>query len=129
MKETVEARFQLKDENGNAVTDTEGKVQWEEVSVEYDFGDDLDAAVELCGADVVYSQYKSNAKVALQGIMRAKLKASLPSDQIQAIADAWKPGMVAERTAVDPATAIQNAFNTWSDEKKAEFLAKLGIQM
>lgn len=129
MKETVEAKYQMKDENGNAITDDEGKVMYEEVTVEYDFGDDLDAAVALCGADVVFSQYKANAKVALQGILRAKKKAGLADAAIQTVADAWKPGMVAERTAVDPAVAIQNAFATWTDEKKANFLAKLGVQV
>jgi hypothetical protein len=127
-KETIEAKYQLKDENNNAIVDEEGKPTWQVESVEYDFGDNLDDAVDLCGADVVYSQYKANAKVALQGIIRAKMKAGLDNDAIQAVCDAWKPGMVAERTAVDPATAIQNAFATWSDEKKAEFLAKLGVQ-
>jgi hypothetical protein len=127
MKEAVEAKFQLKDENGNAIVDEEGKVQYDSCVVEYDFGDDLDGAVDLCGAETVFSNYKANAKVALQGIMRSKLKAGLAEDQIQTVVDAWKPGMVAERVAVDPSTAIANAWDTWSPEKKAAFLEKLGV--
>lgn len=128
-KETVEAKMQLKDEHNNAVLDEEGKPTWQLNEVEFDFGDDLDGAVDLCGADVVFSQYKANAKVALQGIIRAKTKAGLEPSAIQTLVNAWKPGMVAERTSVDPATAIKNAFATWSDEKKAEFLSQLGVEI
>ena len=126
--ETVKARYQVKDEEGNTVLDGEGKPSWQEAEVEYDFGDDLDGAVDLCGAETVFSNFKANATVALQGLMRSKLKAGLGADQIAALVSAWKPGMVMEKTQVDPATAIKNAFNTWSPEKKAEFLASLGVQ-
>lgn len=126
--ETVKARYQVKDEEGNTVMDDDGKPMWAEAEVEYDFGDDLDGAIDLCGAETVFSNYKANATVALQGLIRSKLKAGVPADQIQEIVAAWRPGMVMEKTQVDPATAIKNAFNTWSPEKKAEFLASLGVE-
>jgi hypothetical protein len=128
MKESVKARMQEKDENGNAIL-IEGVASWKESTVEYDFGDDLNAATELCGADVVFSQYKANATVALQSIIRSSLKAGLTPDQIQTKVSTWKPGMVMAVEKVDPQTAIKNAFATWSPEKKAEFLASLGIQV
>ena len=128
-REVVEAKYQLKDEHGNTLTDEEGKANYSGVQVEYDFGDDLDGAVALAGAEVVFSNYKANSKVALQSIMRAKNKAGVYADTIQAFVDTWKPGMVIERTAVAPENAIMNAFPNWSDEKKAEFLAKLGVEM
>ncbi len=126
-KEAIEARYQMKDENGNAVTDEDGKVLWDAIAVDYDFGSTLDDAIALCGEEAVHSQYKANSRVALQAIIRAKKKAGLDNTAIQAIVAAWKPGMVIEKTQIDPAVAIQNAFSTWSDEKKAKFLAKLGI--
>ncbi len=125
MKELVEARFQLKDENGNTLVDEDGKVTYNSTTIEYDFGDSLDDAIEKCGADVVFSQFKANSKVALQSIVRTKLKAGLNTEQIQALADAWKPGMVIEKVTIDPAQAIQAAFATWSDEKKQEFINSL----
>ena len=127
MKETVEAKWQVKDSDGNVMTDEEGKAVYKEVSVEFDFGDDLDAAVDLCGADAVFSNYKANAKVGLQSILRAKGKAGISADQIQTIADGWKPGMVVEKTVVDPESAIANAWDTWSPEKRQAFLEKLGV--
>lgn len=126
--ETVEAKYQVKDKDGNVVLNEEGQPTWKQATVEYDFGDNLDSAVELAGAEAVHSNYKANAKVGLQSIVRAKLKAGLSVDQIQALVDAWKPGMVIEKTQVDPAVAIQNAFSSWSPEKQAEFLASLGVQ-
>ena len=97
-KETISARYQVKDENSNAVLDADGKPVWQEADVTFDFGDDLDQAVALCGAESVYSNYKANATVALQGIIRAKLKSGMTTDQIQAIVDAWKPGTVLGKT-------------------------------
>lgn len=126
-KETISARYQVKDENSNAVLDADGKPVWQEADVTFDFGDDLDQAVALCGAESVFSNYKANATVALQGIIRAKLKSGMTTDQIQAIANAWKPGTVLGKTTVDPEQAIKSAFSTWSPEKQAAFLATLGV--
>ncbi len=126
-KQEVEARLQVKDENNNVVLDEEGKPTWASATVTYDFGDTLDDAISLCGKEAVHSNYVANAKVGLQAIVRAKVKAGLAADQIQAIVDGWKPGMVVEKTAVSPETAIKNAFSNWSPEKRAAFLAELGV--
>jgi hypothetical protein len=129
--EQVEAKYQVKDEHGNAVmdTDAEGKQTplYNGASVSYDFGDDLDAAVSLCGAEAVFSNYVANAKVALQGIVRAKLKAGMTTEGIQELVNAWKPGMVMAKTQVNPEEALMAAFPTWSAEKQQAFLAKLGV--
>lgn len=126
-EEMVGARFQVKDENGNAVLNDEGKAIWEEGEVAYDFGDDLNAAVDLCGEEAVHSQYKSAARVTLQGIIRAKMKDGLSMDAIQDVVNAWKPGVAIAKTVVDPATAVAAAYDSWSDEKKAAFLKELGV--
>lgn len=125
--EQLDARFQLKDENGNVQVDEEGKPSWQSASVQFDFGDDLNQASEMFGAEVVFSLYKAQAKVAGQALIRAKLKSGLPTDQLQGIFDAWKPGMVMERVSVNPEDAIKAAFASWSPEKQAEFLSKLGV--
>lgn len=127
-QETVTARYQTKDENNAAVLDSDGKAIWQEAEVTYDFGDDLDQAVANCGAEAVFSNYKANATVALQGILRAKLKAGHSNEQIQSLVSAWKPGTVLAKTAVDPEQAVKSAFASWSPEKKAAFLATLGVQ-
>ena len=123
--ENVVAKFQVKDTEGNVVLDDDGKVVMEECAVQFDFGDDLNAAVDLCGEEAVHSNYKANAKVQLQAIIRAKLKAGNTPDSIQAIVANWVPGMVMEKTAIDPVKAVENAYATWSSEKKLEFIARL----
>lgn len=125
--ELVSARYQVKDEEGNASLDADGKPIWEEGQVEFDFGDDLDAAVELAGTEAVHSQYVSAARVTLQGIVRSKMKSGLTMEAIQDIVSAWKPGVAVAKTAVDPATAVAAAFDSWPDEKKAAFLEQLGV--
>lgn len=127
MKKLIEARFQLKDAEGNVIMDEEGKPTWRSASAEYDFGDDLDASVELCGAETVHSNYVANATISLQSVIRAKLKAGLTPDQITTVVAGWKPGMVVEKTTIDPETAIKSAFSTWPVEKQREFLAGLGV--
>jgi hypothetical protein len=129
MKEVVDARYQLKDENNNVILDDEGKPTYFELSAEYDFGDDLDDSVEKFGSEVVHSNFRANAKVGVQGLMRSWSKAGLAQEQIQARLDNHKIGVTGEKVVVDPATAIQNAFATWPDEKKAEFLASLGVEV
>ena len=126
-KELVVAKMQLKDENGNAILDDEGKVTYNEASAEYDFGDNLDSAVELCGADTVYSNYRANSKVALQGVMRNLIKAGKTPDEIQSAVDGWKPGLVMEKVTVDPKAAFAAAFMNYPLEKKLEMLRNLGV--
>lgn len=123
--EQVTAKVTLKDEDDKPLKDAEGKNQYDEVTIDYDFGDDLNQAVELCGEEVVFSQFVSAAKVSLQGIMRAKLKAGLGQDAIQSFCNEWKPGMVVAKTTVDPIQATMDAFATWSPEKREEYIRQL----
>lgn len=125
--EQLDARYQLKDETGNVLVDEEGKPTWAQASINYDFGDDLNQASEMFGTEVVFSLYRAQAKVAGQALIRAKLKSGLPTDQLQGVFDVWKPGMVMERVSVNPEDAVKAAFASWSPEKQAEFLAKLGV--
>lgn len=121
MKEKIKAQVTIKDEQG-------APIETRSCEVEYDFGEDLEGAVALCGEDTVFSQYRRNAVVSLQSVMRSRMQAGQGQEEIQAYADTWKPGMVAERVQIDPSTAVIQAWDTWDDEKKAAFLAGLGIE-
>jgi len=125
--ETIAARYQVKDENNNAVLDAEGKAMWQECSVEYDLGDTLDGAAEKFGSDVVFSQFKANARVVIQGIIRAKLKAGLTPEKIQEFISTYVLGVAVEKTQVDPVAAVKAAFATWTPEKQKEYLRELGV--
>jgi len=123
--EQVTAKITLKDEENKPLKNEEGVTQYQEDTVDFDFGDDLNAAVELCGEEVVFSQYVSAAKVALQGVIRGKINAGLSHDAIQEAVSSWKPGMVMARVQVDPLEAVLAAAATWSPEKRQEYIDKL----
>lgn len=64
-------------------------------SVTYDFGDNLDEATSLFGADVVYARFKAASTVDLQALIRRHLDSDTPKTQaeIQELAAQWKPGI------------------------------------
>ena len=125
--ETISAKYQIKDESGNVQMDEEGKPLWAQITADYDFGDSLNHATEAVGEDIVFSLYKAQGRVALQAIVRTKKKAGMADEQIQEFVTNWKPGMILERTSVSHEDAIKAAFSSWSPEKQAEFLSKLGV--
>lgn len=64
-----------------------------ETSVEYNFGDTLEEAVELFGADVVFSRFKGAAVVDLQAMIRRLQKAGKTDKEIQEHCAQWKPSV------------------------------------
>ena len=126
-KQELKARYQEKDENGAAVVDGEGNALWTEVTCQYDFGENLDEAKDMFGADVVFSQFVAAAKVKIQSIIREKKKAGLSDEAIQSYLDTYKIGMIVERTAVNPLEAFKAAFKMMTPEQQRQQLIDLGI--
>ena len=126
-KQEIKARYQEKDENGAAILDGEGAAIWTDVTCEYDFGETLDEAKDMFGADVVFSQFVAAAKVKIQSIIREKKKAGMSAEAIQAYLDGYKIGMIVERTAVNPLEAFKAAFKLMTPEQQREQLIALGI--
>ncbi len=101
------------------------------VSVEFDFGSDLDAAVEAFGEVVVFNNFVASAKVSLQGYIRA-LGASVDDDgeqvnddtAIQAKVDAWKVPDKTGRKA-DKGAKIAALMESLSPEDREAILAQL----
>lgn len=72
-------------------------------TIEANIGDDLDAAIALVGAEVVYSHYAGKAKLQALGRMRSMLNdtekkdgtivpGADPDEVVKALAD-WKPSL------------------------------------
>jgi len=115
----------MSEEVKSGLIEVSAKKDEKEGTINYDFGADLDEAVEMFGADVVFSRYRAAAKIDLQAVMRRYLAAGKDCEEL---AEKWKPGMVMERV-VDPKAAAKNAFAKMSEEEKEAFLAELRSQM
>ena len=59
-------------------------------TVEYDFGDDLQEATDKFGGEVVFSNFRQHAVVALQNVISGALKAG---KDVQEVVNKWKLGM------------------------------------
>ena len=99
-----------------------------ELTVEYDFGGNLDAAVAAYGSELVYNGFEDSAVIALQNRVRAWLAAGLSEEDIHAKVAEWKPGVKAPRTGgvkKDPIAAFKAAFANMSEEEKAAMIRDL----
>ena len=62
------------------------------IEVAYEFGNNLDTMVKRFGEDAVCSAALETFKSDLRKMVRARLVAKEPDEQIQASAKMWKPG-------------------------------------
>ena len=100
------------------------KEGFEEVTVTYDFGVDLDAMIALVGKDVVFTNARANFKITLQGLIRRYIAAGKNAAEIAETVAGWKPGMQMERT-VDPLGAARRAMGSMDEDEKAAFIESL----
>jgi len=95
-----------------------------DLSIDYNFGATLEEAVEMFGAEVVFSGFVADAKVGLQAYVRARLGKTdeefMTDEQIIAEAEAWKPGQ--RKQAADPMAKLQALLAKLSPEQRAALL-------
>lgn len=107
-----------------------------EIKVFYDFGDNLEEAVELFGEDVVFSRFKAAAVIDLQALLRRHGSAGEPTkenpngrapktdDEIAKIVSEWKPGLVT-RVRKSPKDKALELLQSLSAEDRDALLASL----
>lgn len=100
------------------------KEGFEEVTITFDFGKNLDEMVEKFGAEVTFTNARANMKITLQSIIRRYLAAGKNESEIAALVADWKPGVQLERT-VDPVSVARKAMANMDDEAKQAFIQKL----
>ena len=89
--------------------------------IEYDFGENVDEAVEKFGEEIVFAHFKGSAVIALQGRMRSLLKAG--KNVVEELKE-WKPGIrTPGKSKVEKADELLAGL---SEEEKAALLAKYG---
>ena len=64
-----------------------------EVTFNYEFGDSLEAAIEIFGKDIVWSYALRGLTIASQGHARSMIRAGKTADEIKTALETWKPGM------------------------------------
>lgn len=106
-----------------------------QVTVEYDFGENLQEAVEMFGDDVVFSKFKAAATVDLQSVIRRNMfdeqgegddKTLIPVDAetVQERISDWRPG-VTTRVTKSPKEKALDAMKNMSPEEIKALLAEL----
>jgi len=95
-----------------------------EMTVDYNFGADLNEAKKLFGEDVVMSIYKAKAVIIIQDMIRRNLVLGKKNEEITELVGAFKLGVVAVRSGKSEEKLIENLAKR-SPEAQAEFIAKL----
>ena len=92
--------------------------------VYYDFGENLEQALDLFDEKVIFSNFRASAKITAQAAMRRYLDAGKPGEEIAELMKNWKPGVALERKS-DPVAAFKAKFASMSEADKIKALAEL----
>ena len=94
------------------------------LTVSYDFGENLQDAINKFGEEIVFSNAVQSMKISLQALIRRGFDKGTEDSVIAQQAAAWKPGVAAQRVA-DPVAAITQKWAALDPEARAELLKKL----
>lgn len=100
-----------------------------ELVVSYDFGNNVEEAIEKFGAEAVFAGFKADCKVGVQAFVRGRLKATeedseapkYSDDEITAAVADWMPGTKTRQSA-DPMAKLQALLGKLSPEQRAALL-------
>ena len=95
-------------------------------SIAYDFGDNLAAAVEKFGEEVVFTNFKRTAVITGQAAIRRMLEKGKTQDEVTTSMADWKPGVALERN-VDPVGSFMAKWATMSKAEKKAQLEKMKV--
>jgi len=98
--------------------DTKGAV------IYYDFGENLEQALDLFDEKVIFSNFRASVKITAQAAMRRYLDAGKSQEEIAELMKSWKPGVALERKS-DPVAAFKAKFASMSEADKIKALAEL----
>ncbi len=100
-----------------------GEEKSREISVEYDFGEDVNSMISELGADAVYQHAKSSITVALQSFLRSCMQADFTDEVIRGEKlENWEVPSGRSRT-VNRLAKLKEAYLKLSPEDREELLA------
>jgi len=91
----------------------------------YDFGGNLEGAVEKFGEEVVYSNFVAGGKVVVQGVGRAVIEAGGTIQEAQEKVNGYKLGIAVQRVKKSSLEAAAAEFQAMPPEKQKEYLDRL----
>ncbi len=94
------------------------------ITIDYDFGANLDEAVQKFGGEVIYEDFIDSAVITLQSAMRSMARAKKTDEEIATALAEWKPG-VSRRGKTDPIAGLMARFGKMTPEKQQELIEKL----
>ena len=107
------------------ITASLGKKSGDSETCSYDFGEDLDAAVEIFGGEVVYANFKAQATIGLQSYMRNQMRLTdsegkatpIRGKALQKAVEDWVPGE--KKPARSPVEKAKDQMSKLSPEQRA----------
>ena len=124
---------ELPTEAASSVTNVAAKLKDSDhsITIPYNFGANLEEAIELFGEDVVFQKYRQSAIVDLQAAIRRHLqpgedgKVKSDDEIINALSE-WKPGLTT-RTRKSAKDKAMEALTKMSAEERQALMAELGL--
>ena len=95
-----------------------------EAVIYYDFGENLEQALDLFDEKVIFSNFRASVKITAQAAIRRYLEAGKSAEEITELMKTWKPGVALERKS-DPVAAFKAKFASMSEADKVKALAEL----
>jgi len=107
------------------VSNPDEGISAEPVTVDYNFGDNLDGMISMFGADVIESRARASLVIDLQAFIRRHINAGKPAEEIKEAAAAWKPGV--KTAGKSPVEKLQALLAGKTEDEKIAILTEAGI--
>lgn len=95
------------------------------VSIDYNFGSNIDEAVEIFGADVVYQKAIDALVIDCQANIRRRIAKGETDEQIETALASWKPTLGSSGPRKSHAEKVSDMLGKLSAEERAAVLAQL----
>jgi len=99
------------------------------LTIEYDFGENLQECVAKFGEEVVFTNARARMIIACQNAVRGFLskegEAAMSDEDVAAKAAEWIPGVAVVREKKSAADKALDDFETMTDEERADYMKKL----
>lgn len=99
-----------------------------EISVDYNFGENVSESCEMFGETIVHNVFVANGVIKLQAFIRTMLNAEerVSDETIRSKVETWT---LKAREKSDPVAKATKATNKLSDEQKVELMAKIQAEL